>query len=205
VRLFTSAPNCTGCVGEFTMAEHAYRQASQRGRIPEPGLALLRLAQGRAAAAAAAIRRAVEEAKDLVSRSKVLPAYVEIMLATSDDAAARAAADELSGIADGMDRQYLRAVAAHAQGAVLLAEGDAWAALEALRGAWASFEELQVPYEAARLRVLAGLACQELGDEEGAELELDGPAGSSSSLARYQTSLASKRSAARRRPRLRVG
>jgi DNA-binding CsgD family transcriptional regulator len=160
--------------GEFTMAEDAYRQASQRGRIPEPGLALLRLAQGRADAAAAAIRRAVEEAKDLVSRSKVLPAYVEIMLATNDDAAARTAAEELAGIADGMDLPYLRAVAGHAQGAVLLAEGDAWAALEALRGAWASFEELQVPYEAARLRVLAGLACQELRDEEGAELERDG-------------------------------
>jgi DNA-binding CsgD family transcriptional regulator len=160
--------------GEFTMAEDAYRQASQRGRIPEPGLALLRLAQGRADAAAAAIRRAVEEAKDLVSRSKVLPAYVEIMLATSDAAAARAAAEELAGIADGMDLPYLGAVAGHAQGAVLLAEGDARAALEALRGAWASFEELQVPYEAARLRVLAGLACQELGDEEGAELERDG-------------------------------
>jgi DNA-binding CsgD family transcriptional regulator len=160
--------------GEFTMAEDAYRQAIQRGRIPEPGLALLRLAQGRADAAAAAIRRAVEEAKDLVSRSKVLPAYVEIMLATSDAAAARAAAEELAGIADGMDLPYLGAVAGHAQGAVLLAEGDARAALEALRGAWASFEELQVPYEAARLRVLAGLACQELGDEEGAELERDG-------------------------------
>jgi DNA-binding CsgD family transcriptional regulator len=160
--------------GEFTMAEDAYRQASQRGRIPEPGLALLRLAQGRADAAAAAIRRAVEEAKDVVSRSKVLPAYVEIMLATNDDAAARTAAEELAGIADDMDLPYLRAVAGHAQGAVLLAEGDAWAALEALRGAWASFEELQVPYEAARLRVLAGLACQELGDEEGAELERDG-------------------------------
>jgi DNA-binding CsgD family transcriptional regulator len=160
--------------GEFTMAEDAYRQASQRGRIPEPGLALLRLARGRADAAAAAIRRAVEEAKDLVSRSKVLPAYVEIMLARNDDAAARTAAEELAGIADGMDLPYLRAVAGHAQGAVLLAEGDARAALEALRGAWASFEELQVPYEAARLRVLAGLACQELGDEEGAELERDG-------------------------------
>jgi len=160
--------------GEFTMAEDAYRQASQRGRIPEPGLALLRLAQGRADAAAAAIRRAAEEAKDLVSRSKVLPAYVEILLATNDAAAARAAAEELAGIADGMDLPYLRAVAAHAQGAVLLAEGDAWAALEALRGAWASFEELQVPYEAARLRVLAGLACQQLGDEEGAELERGG-------------------------------
>ena len=124
------------------MAEDAYRQASQRGRIPEPGLALLRLAQGRADVAAAAIRRAVEEAKDLVSRSKVLPAYVEILLATNDAAAARAAADELAGIADGMD------LPSSARSQVTRRGPSCWpraarAAL-GLRGR-ASFEELQVP------------------------------------------------------------
>ena len=64
-------------------------------------------------------------------------------------------------------------MAAHAQGAVLLAEGDPRAALAVLRGAWLAWQELEVPYEAGRVRVLIGLACRELGDHDGAEMELD--------------------------------
>lgn len=159
--------------GEFALAEEAYREASQRGRIPQPGLALLRLAQNRTDAAAVQIRRALDEAKDHVSRSWLLAAYVEIMLAAKDVGAARAGADELAGIAERMDVPYLSAVAAHVRGAVILAEGDARAALQPLRGAWASFEELAVPYPAARVRVLCGVACRELGDDESAEMEHD--------------------------------
>jgi DNA-binding CsgD family transcriptional regulator/tetratricopeptide (TPR) repeat protein len=159
--------------GEFAMAEEAYREASQRGRTSEPGLAQLRLVQGRADVAAAALRRVVDEAKDPVARSKVLPAYVEIMLASGDLRSARAAAEELSAIAADREAPLLRGVAAHALGAVLLAEGDARAALDALRSSWSSWEELEVPYEAARVRVLVGLACRELGDDDTAEMELD--------------------------------
>jgi len=175
--------------GEFAKAEDAYHEANQRGRMPEPGLALLRLAQGRVDAAVAAIRRAVDEAtgasgcstlegrpspsgKDRVARSKVLPACVEIMLAAGDVAAARAAAEELSGITAEADLPLLRGIAASAQGAVLLAEGDARAALDALRAARREFEELEVPYETARARVLVGLAYRALGDEDGARMEL---------------------------------
>lgn len=159
--------------GEFTKAEQAYREAGQRGRIPEPGLALLRLTQGQVDAAATHIRSATDEAQDLVGRAKLLPAYVEIMLATKDVGAARAGADELSGIAKHMDLPYVGAVAAFAQGAVILAEGDSRAAVPVLRGAWASFEELAVPYEAARVRILAGIASRTLGDDDGAAMELD--------------------------------
>ena len=102
-----------------------------------------------------------------------LPRYVEIMLAADDVPAARAAADELSEIAADLDAPLLRALAAHAQGAVLLAEGDARAALGALRRAWTAWQELEAPYEAARVRVLIGLACRQLGDEDTAEMELD--------------------------------
>jgi DNA-binding CsgD family transcriptional regulator len=56
-------------------------------------------------------------------------------------------------------------------------EGDARAALAVLRGAWTAWQELEAPYEAARVRVLLGLACRELGDQEGAELELDAARG----------------------------
>jgi DNA-binding NarL/FixJ family response regulator len=159
--------------GEFAQAEEAYRQANQSGRNPQPGLAQLRLAQGQITAAVAAIRRVVDEARDHVARSKVLPAYVEIMLAAGDVRAARAAADELSEIAVAVDADFLHAVSAHATGAVLLAEGDARAALAALRRAWMTWQDLEAPYEAARVRVLIGLSCRALGDADSAEMELD--------------------------------
>jgi ATP/maltotriose-dependent transcriptional regulator MalT len=159
--------------GEFAQAEAAYQQASRWGREPQPGLARLRLVQGQVDAAAAAIRRVVDAAQDRVARSRLLPAHVEIMLAAGDIDAARATADELSEIADDLDAPLLRALAAQAQGAVLLLEGDARAALAALRPAWTAWQELEVPYEAARARVLIGLACRQLGDEDSAEMELD--------------------------------
>jgi tetratricopeptide (TPR) repeat protein len=84
-----------------------------------------------------------------------------------------AAAEELAEIAADLGMPFLRAVAAHATGAVLLAEGDPRAALARLRRAWTVWQELQAPYEAARARVLIGLAYQALGDADTAELEWD--------------------------------
>ena len=159
--------------GQFAAAEDAYREASRRGREPHPGLAQLRLAQGQVDAAAAALRRAMDEAQQPAVRARLLPVHVEVMLAVGDVAEARHAADELSKIASALDAPLLRAVDTSAQGAVLLAEGDARAALAALRHAWAAWQELEAPHEAARVRVLIGLACRMLGDDDGAEMELD--------------------------------
>ncbi|MBA3318118.1 MAG: helix-turn-helix transcriptional regulator [Gemmatimonadales bacterium] len=159
--------------GEFAEAEEAYGQASRWGRKSQPGLAQLRLARGQAAAAAAAIRQALEEAHERRSRPRVLAACIDILLAVDDVAAARAAAEELADIAADLDVPFLHAVSAHATGAVLLAEGDARAATAALRRAWASWCELESPYEAARVRLLLGLACRKLGDDDGGKLELD--------------------------------
>lgn len=160
-------------LGDFTAADDAYRQASHWGLEPQPGLALLRLAQGRTSAAAAAIRRVLAETSERFRRGKLLPAKVEIMLAVGDRPAARDAADELTGISERYDTPTLRAAAGAAHGAVLLAEGDARAAVVALRGAWQMWRELDAPYEAARVRVLVGLGCRALGDEEAAALDLD--------------------------------
>jgi DNA-binding NarL/FixJ family response regulator len=159
--------------GAFAEAEECYRQASRSGREPQPGLALLRLAQGQVDAAQAAIRRLVDEAESFVARSRLLPAHVAIMLAAGDVEAAAAAADELSTMAEEREAPLLRARATQAQGAVLVARGDARGALAALRQAWRAWQELDAPHEAAEARALIGLACRGLGDEDGAAMELD--------------------------------
>lgn len=159
--------------GEFEQAEGAYHEASRWGREPQPGLARLRLVQGQLDVASAAIRRVVDAAADHLARARLLPAHVEIMLAAGDVGTARAAADELSKLAGDLDAPLLRAQAAQAEGAVLLLDGDAQAALGVLGPAWKAWQNLEVPYEAARVRVLVGLACRQLGDEESAEMEFD--------------------------------
>jgi DNA-binding NarL/FixJ family response regulator len=159
--------------GELGRAEEVYREATQLGRDSQPGLALLRLAQGKTEAAAAAIRRLMDEAGDQAARSRLLAAYVEIMLAAGDVPAARAGADELARLAERLEAPLLRAMATHATGATLLAAGDGRAALTALRGAWAAWQAIEAPYEAARVRVLIALACRALGDDDTAEMELD--------------------------------
>jgi DNA-binding NarL/FixJ family response regulator len=158
--------------GELGAAEEAYRQASQLGREPQPGLALLRLAQGQTEAAASAIRRALAGPTDPLQRTRFLPAYVEIMLAAGALDEARSGCAELEQIAAGYQTDVLAAIAAHARGALALAQGDAQAALEPLRRAFVVWQQLGAPYIAARMRVLLGRAYAALGDRDGAELEL---------------------------------
>jgi DNA-binding CsgD family transcriptional regulator len=159
--------------GEYREAEEAYHAAGHHGYQPEPGLAQLKLAQGEEEAAAGAIRRTLNEARDLRARAPALAASVDIMLAAREIAEARAAADELRNIADHLPAPYLQAAAAQAQGSVLLAEGKARDALSELRNAWETWCALEAPYEAARSRVAIGLACRALGDPATAELELE--------------------------------
>jgi ATP/maltotriose-dependent transcriptional regulator MalT len=159
--------------GEFAEAEEAYRKASLLGLEPQPGMALLRLAQGNADAAAAAIRRVVGETVDGLSRAGLLPAYVEILLAVGDVEEARRACGELQEIAAQCDSEMLHALLAQSRGAVELAAGDAGSALVSLRQAVQTWQELEAPYEAARARLLVGQACKVLGDEEAFALELD--------------------------------
>ena len=160
--------------GEFEEADLAYRGASQWGRRPEPGLALLRLAQGRPKAASAAIRRAVDESPDGIARARLLEAQVEIALAVSEGDQAREASEALSRIAGVAGAPLLTAIARRAEGAVLIAEGNPRGALGALRDASAALEKLDAPYERARVRVWIGQALRQLGDADSAELELDG-------------------------------
>jgi ATP/maltotriose-dependent transcriptional regulator MalT len=124
-------------------------------------------------AAGALIARALADTSSRPARARLLPAMVDIALAASDLERARAAADELADIAQSLDAPFLSAAAGQARGAVLLASGDAGAALVALRQAWAAWQDVDVPYEAARVRVLVGRACLGLGDPAGADMEFD--------------------------------
>ena len=163
--------------GELADAEESYRQASLAGRDPEPGMSLLRVAQGRIDLALPAIRRALEEVQGPVARSRLLPACVEILIEAEDVGNARVAADELARVAARFDAPYLNALAADASGAVLLAEGDPRAALAKLRAAQRSWHELGAPHQAARVRMLIGVACRALGDGASAELEFEAARG----------------------------
>ncbi|MGH3815274.1 MAG: response regulator transcription factor [Pseudonocardiaceae bacterium] len=159
-------------LGEFAAAEEAYRAASVWGWQPQPGLALLRLAQGRVDVAAAAISRVLGETTQRLERARLLPACVEIMLAAGDSARARSASHELAEIADNYRSTVLVALAAQASGAVELFEGTPTPALLALRQACQLWREVEAPYEVAKVQVLVGLACRALGDEDSAALEL---------------------------------
>ena len=157
--------------GEFAKAEEAYRAANELGCEPQPGLALLRLAQGRTDAACAALRRLTSATSDRLRRARLLPTHLEIMLAMGDVEEARVARDELRELAHAFDSEVLRAVVAQADGAIALADDRAREALDPLRSAFERWQRLEAPYEAARVRVLIGHACRTLGDDEAAGLE----------------------------------
>jgi len=159
--------------GDFLRADDAYRQASRAGRRPQPGLALLRLAQGDVASADVAIRSALHETKLPRARAQVLQAAAEIFLASGDLAAARAAAHELDEMARRTSATMLRAAAAHTAGAVALAAGEPRDAVGHLREAVGLWRDVPAPYELARVRALMGTAYAVLGDDEGARMEID--------------------------------
>ncbi|HSC90503.1 MAG TPA: LuxR C-terminal-related transcriptional regulator [Gaiellaceae bacterium] len=159
--------------GDFDAADEAFRAAVRHGLEPQPGLALLRLQQGRADTAAAAIGRVLGETVDRPGRAGLLAAAVEIRLGRDERADARAACVELQELADEYGSEFLAAAAAHARGAVLLAEGELADALVALRRAARGWQELEAPYEGARTRALIALACRALGDGDSATQELE--------------------------------
>jgi tetratricopeptide (TPR) repeat protein len=159
--------------GEFAEAEEAYRSAARLGWEPQPGLALLRLAQGRTVTGLAALGRVLGTTTDPFARARLLPAQVEIAIAAQELLEARKACDELEEIASRSEMDGLLATAAQARGTLELAQGNARAALGYLSRALEAWRELEVPYEAARVRVLLGLACGAIRDREAYELQLD--------------------------------
>ncbi len=163
--------------GEFAAAEEAYRKAKEWGRDPQPGLALLRLAQGKVEAAATAIKRTLASADDPTARIRRLPAQVEIALEAGDLKTAREAAEELEEIVDrfrvGGDRMpAFEATVSLAWGQIRLKENDVEGAIEKLERAVDTWKSVGAPFEVAEAQMLLGVALRRLADEDGARDEL---------------------------------
>lgn len=159
-------------LGDMGEAEVAFKRAAELGREPQPGLALVRLAQGRNDAAAASVKRRLAEESNRLTRARLLAAQVEIAITSDDLQTADVAARELGAIADEYGSDALLAAASTAWGSVELSCGDETAALRSLRRAWELWQSADCPFEAAQARRLVGLACRKIGDEEGAELAI---------------------------------
>ncbi len=159
--------------GDLERAEATYREASEWGFDPQPGLALLRVAQGKPEVAAANMRRVLEEAEDPIERLRVLPAHVEVMLAIGDIETAKATVSELADHTSIYQTDATRARLAYAEGSLSLATHDLRRSLARLREAAELWRSLNIPYEVARTRLLIGETCRRLGDDDTAGLGSD--------------------------------
>ena len=159
--------------GEIDLAEQAYREVGLKGIDPQPGLALLRAAQGNFDAASASIARAVAECTDLTVKVLLLAAQIEVMVESGDLLGAGAAVDEMAGIVEQTRIEMHLAWAASGRGMVELARSNHESALPELREAMQRWEDLGVPYELARARFGMARALAALGDDEAADIELE--------------------------------
>ena len=158
--------------GDLAGAEAAYSHAHEHGRDPQPGLALLRLAQAKREVASASIAAACAAAGgSRMERAELHAAQVEIALAGGDVALAESAADEVAATAEAYHSDGLRAVGHRCVGAVRLAQGRAAEAIGLLRMAFLHWQALDVPYEAARMRMLLADGYRALGDVDAADRE----------------------------------
>lgn len=160
--------------GDLSGAEEAFRQAHELGRDPQPGLALVRLAQGRVDVAARAIHVAIEARPgDPLGRAQLRAAQIEVALAAGDDAIAQLATEELEMTASAYQSPGIEAAARQARGAVQLRSGETTEAVTTLRSACRIWQDLDAKHSAARTRVLLAETYRALGDEDAAQLELD--------------------------------
>ncbi|CAN5311189.1 LuxR C-terminal-related transcriptional regulator [soil metagenome] len=160
-------------IGNFAGAGEAFARAHELGFDPQPGMALLRLAQGKPTAALSTLRLAVAgHPGGKLRRARLLAALIDVALTANDIDTARRASEELDTIAASFGTPATDAGAATARGALRLADGDVGGALESLRQASATWQGLRLPYEAARARMMYGIALRRAGDEDDALLEL---------------------------------
>jgi class 3 adenylate cyclase len=159
-------------LGDLRAAEEAYARAHEFGYLPQPGLSLLHLAQGKVEAAAAGIRQALADTSgNHCLRVRLRAAQVEVALAAGDLETAVSAADDLQSIVGEFEAASLHAIAAGVRGAVRLAQGDASGALPDLRRAREAWQQIAAPYAVAELRLLLARAHLAMGEKEPALME----------------------------------
>jgi DNA-binding NarL/FixJ family response regulator len=159
--------------GNLDGAEEAFTRARDLGFEPQPGSALVRLAQRNVDAARSALQVAIAaEPGNPLRRAKLLSARVDVALDAGELEEASVAVEELEAIAHAFPTAALTATVDTARGALLLAQADGPAALERLRRACTSWQDLRLPYEAAHARMLCGQAARAVGDEDGGRAEL---------------------------------
>jgi ATP/maltotriose-dependent transcriptional regulator MalT len=158
--------------GQLDQADHCFREASRWLAAPEPGLALLRLSQGRTGEATSGIRQALAGTTGL-HRARLLGACASILVAAGELREAEQAAAELAAIGRDLDSPLLHAMAAQAEGECAVARGDGGAAMPVLREAWSGWREVGAPYESALVRVLMARVHRGLGDDDAADMELE--------------------------------
>ena len=163
--------------GDFAAAEESYRMAKEWGADPQPGIAFLRLAQGKVEAASSAIKRSLASSDEPLGRIRRLPAQVEIALATGDLKTAREAASELEELIHTFrvgdePTPAFQATTCLAWGQIRLAEGEPQGAADELTRSISIWREIGIPYETAEAQLLLGVALRKLGDDEGANEEL---------------------------------
>jgi class 3 adenylate cyclase len=162
-------------MGDFDGAEAAFNKSYEFGVDPQPGMALLLLARGKADEAARALERSLSSKQsqlDLLTMTLVLPAQVEVALTRDDVATARAAIETLERIAADYERPAFRAMVSTALGQLALHQGDGAQAIQELSSAWRAWNEIGFPFESARARALLGQAHIAAGDAEVARMEL---------------------------------
>ncbi len=161
--------------GDLAAAEEWFMRAQEKGGDPQPGLASVRLAQGKLHAAAAGLRLSLSSAVEpTLRRARLLATQVDVSIAANDRATARQAAEALEDIASRTSSTLLDAMVTTALAALLLAEGEAESASQNAHQAWSMWQQLKSPYDAARSRMLIGLAAKHAGDADRAYSQLEG-------------------------------
>ena len=159
-------------LGDEQGAEEAFEQAHSLGVEPQPGQAVLCLAQGRTDVAFRGLERTLEETLEPLARARLLTAAVEVAVAIGDVETARAHVEELEATAGHFGSTALTAAAATARSQLALAEGEPAAAIRSLRRAKQLWNEIELPYEAARARLDLARSYRADGDDYHADLEL---------------------------------
>jgi tetratricopeptide (TPR) repeat protein len=159
--------------GDLAGAEAAFVQAQEAGWDPQPGLGMVRLAQGDVPLAMALIQEALDHplsvpSKELppntdLRRAPLLDAYVEVAIAAGEVSRAESAAEELTRIGDAFKSAALSAAARVARGRVRLALNDGASAAGFFEAAAHQWSEIAAPYESAAARMLLGQALTAAG------------------------------------------